>query len=194
MTQRSRQTGRSSLRTAILLTALSSVLAGLSLTASAATYRWIDDNGVVNYSERKPKDVPESRVTLVSADVKTRSRGRTRQTSPDEVPLASNSGTPARPRNTPPAAVPELPQKADLSADQQAMLEKLQQAEAERQATVAQIRNDNCDRSRRVLSNLSQNGRLKVNGRDGNVRVMSEEERQQGIKDAQRGIAENCTS
>jgi hypothetical protein len=190
MTQPSRQTKGRSLRTAILLTALGTVISGLSLPASAATYRWLDDNGIVNYSERKPKDVPESRVTLVSRDVKTRSGSRARQTRQDEVTLASNTRT----RTAPPTTVPELPQKADLSADQQAMLEKLQQAEAERQATVAQIKNDNCDRSRRVLSNLSQNARLKVSGKDGTVRVMSEEERQKGISDAQRGIAENCTS
>ena len=28
--------------------------------------KWVDDNGVVNYAERKPRGVPENRITVIA--------------------------------------------------------------------------------------------------------------------------------
>ncbi len=150
--------------------------------AAAETYRWVDNNGIVNYSERKPKGVDPARLTVIG-DKASRRQSRTRElpNADSPTPVAQNTGA-------------TEPAPAELNEKQQKMLEDLQRAEAERLANVAQIKADNCERSRRVLANLSTNGRLKVKGEDGNVRVLPEEERLQGIADAQRGIAANCDS
>ena len=71
---------------------------------------------------------------------------------------------------------------------------KLQANEQERQDTIAKIRKDNCERSRRVLDNLSSRGRIRLNQEDGSQRMMPEEERQQRIEEAQKGIVANCDS
>ena len=34
-------------------------------TANAATYKWVDRNGVVNYGEKKPSNIPESQITRI---------------------------------------------------------------------------------------------------------------------------------
>ncbi len=72
------------------------------------------------------------------------------------------------------------------------MLDKLQSAEAQRQAQVEQIRMDNCRRSRRVLANLSNTGRIRVVDESGEQLVLSEDDRTQRISEAQQGIATNC--
>lgn len=72
------------------------------------------------------------------------------------------------------------------------MLAELQQNEASRQQQVEKIRQENCQRSRRVLENLTSRGRIRINQQDGTQRAMPEEERQQRISDAQQGIVANC--
>ena len=79
-----------------------------------------------------------------------------------------------------------------MNEDQQEMLRELQTAEADRQEQVARIRQDNCDRSRRVLNNLTAKDRVRVRDDNGIERSLPEDERQQRIADAQRGIVEFC--
>ena len=139
---------------------------------AADTFMWVDSNGVVNYSERMPRDIDPSRVTRVKD---------------------SASG----PSSTPSELAPAISTSAEdepLNDSQQQMLADLQATEANRQQQVAQIRKDNCQRARRVLNNLQTSGRLRVRGEDGENRVMDEAERSQKISEAQRGIATNCDS
>ena len=72
------------------------------------------------------------------------------------------------------------------------MLKDLQAAELARQAEVTKIREDNCEKSRSVLSRLSATQRIRVNDDSGNQRIMPEDERQRRIEEAQLGIAQNC--
>ena len=82
--------------------------------------------------------------------------------------------------------------QAPLNEDQQKMLRALEAAEQQRLEQVAKIRQDNCDRSRRVLANLSAKSRIRLRGEDGTERVLGEDERQERIAAAQRGVATNC--
>ncbi len=150
----------------------------VSIPSAADTYRWVDDNGVVNYAERKPRGVPDSRITRV-ASVTTRAG-----TSSSRAP----SSSPA------PSFTPQTQNQVELTGDQQEMLRGLQQAEVDRQAQVAQIKRDNCERSRRVLANLTAKDRIRVRSETGIERVLPEEERQEKIAAAQRGIVENCNA
>ena len=162
-----------SLTTACVLSALS------ALPANADTYRWIDDNGVVNYAERVPRDVPAERVTKV-AEGKNKRESAPAPASP--APAVSNNGDSGALRTS----------QQPLTEDQQNLLNGLQAAEQSRQEQIAKIRQDNCDRSRRVLNNLSVNSRIRVRADDGSERVLDEDERQERIAAAQRGVAENC--
>ena len=170
-----------------LLSLSASIVAGLLLStlmlaptmAEADTYTWVDANGVVNYSERKPRGVPESRIRVM----KSRGPGVPSTPAPAFEYEAQSSNTPSS----------NAGQQTDLSEDQQAMLQDLQATEAARQEQVAKIRADNCERSRRVLSNLTSMGRIRVTSAEGENRVMPEDERNRRIEEAQRGIAENCT-
>lgn len=165
-----------------LITTGAFALGIVAFPVAADTYRWVDANGVVNYSERKPRGVPASQVSVVS------DRGPRASSTPNANPIPTSPSTSARPtqRGLPSEGQP------DLNAEQQAMLEQLQSAEQERQAQVEQIRNDNCDRARRVLANLSSRGRIRVVGDDGVERVLPEDERTNRIQEAQQGVATNC--
>ncbi len=168
----------SSSRSRILVTMASLFIAGTLGTGHvyADTYMWVDGNGVVNYAERMPRNVEASRVTRISDNNVTGSS-------------ASNSGNDSQ-INAPQNSATD---EENLSDSQQQMLAELQSAEAERQAKIAAVRKDNCERSRRLLDNLSSVSRVRVVADDGSESVMREEDRIARIEQAQRGIATNCT-
>jgi len=163
---------------------LSIFMSGICLCATFAmpsiadTYRWVDDNGIVNFAERKPRGIPDERVSVVEGD------------------NAGSAASNRRPSTTPldTLAVPTAPTGSlpKLDDRQQQMMAELQQNEATRQEQVTKIRKDNCERSRRVLDNLSVNNRIRVRADDGGERVITEQERQQRITEAQQGIVANC--
>lgn len=154
------------------------ILAGLlMLVASSAyaedIYRWVDAEGVVNYTERKPKGVESQLV---------RRSGRSDKVAgvaPITADASGNQTTTA---------------DSNLNSDQQAMLDDLKTSEAKRQEDIAKIKQDNCGRARAVLERLTKIGRVRVRGEDGTERALPEDERQARIDEAQKGIAANCTS
>jgi hypothetical protein len=79
-----------------------------------------------------------------------------------------------------------------LDEEQQKMLQDLQAAEQQRQVEVARIKEQNCQRSRDVLSRLTVKSRIRVRDENGQDRVMPEDERQDRIAQAQEGIALYC--
>lgn len=154
------------------------ILLPLLMGASAGIYRWVDDDGVVNYSQLKPEGVDAE---LVSADTGQRVVSRT----------PSNQGSAA-------AGDAELAEglgdeDAQLTESQQEMLRDLRNAEQQRQQEVARIREANCEQAREVLERLTSRGRIRVQGEDGQERVLPEEERQSRIDEAQRAVAANCS-
>ncbi|MAT83374.1 MAG: hypothetical protein CMQ43_05150 [Gammaproteobacteria bacterium] len=136
----------------------------------AAVYRWVDENGVVNYTQIKPEGVDAE---LVSGDT-----GRRK-------PAAA----PARPA----PAIPAGDSGQTLTPEQQQMLSDLQAAEQARQAEIARVRESNCQEARDLLQRLTARGRIRIAGPDGEERVMPEEERQRRIDEAQRAIVANCS-
>ena len=72
------------------------------------------------------------------------------------------------------------------------LMSDLEAAEQVRQEQIAKIRQDNCDRSRRVLNNLTAKTRIRVRNEDGSERALGEDERLERIAAAERGIADNC--
>lgn len=141
------------------------LLLALPAITGAEVYRWKDAKGVVNYTQ----DAPEG---IASEKIRTQAGGPSIVVKEPE-PSAESS-------------------QPDLSPEQQAMLDKLKAAEQARQAEITRIRQANCERSRSVLSRLSERGRIRVKGADGQQKMMDENERQRRIEEAQQGIIANC--
>jgi len=155
--------------TALLLIAL-----GGGFAQAEEIYRWVDENGVVNFTQLKPKDVSAQHLTTIAGG-------------PTMVGEDSAATRPAPVASSAPA-------KQELNKTQQDMLQDLQAAETARQEEVARIRAANCQKSRKVLAQLSAKDRIRVRGDDGTERIMSEEERQSRIEEAQQGIVQNCAA
>ncbi len=132
-------------------------------------YRWVDEDGVVNFTQQKPRDA-------------------------ESETIVTNTGAPRVVSDDAPAAATSAATGEQLSPEQEKMLEGLRAAEKARQDEIAQIKADNCQQSRDVLSRLTLKNRLRVKGPDGEYSVMPEEERQQRISEAQENIARYCVS
>ena len=144
------------------------LLLALPFLMGSEVYRYIDANGVVTYAQQLPYGVEGERITTVAG--------------------AATLKAPAV------AVVSAKPEEPALSPQQQAMLDKLKQADQARKDEIAQIRAANCQRSQDVLANLSSSGRIRVKGPDGEEVKMPEDERQTRIAEAQQGIIANCNA
>lgn len=144
----------------------------LPLLMGAAVYRWVDEDGVVNYTQLKPEGVEAE---LVSADTGRRVvNPSTPQPSPDAAQSVQDQ------------------EQQQLTDNQQEMLADLRAAEAARQREIAKVRDANCQQARGQLQKLTSRGRIRVVGDDGVERVMPDEERRERIDQAQRSVAANC--
>ncbi len=164
--QRRREMGDFIVMRTLFKTAL--LICCLPFLTAADIYRWVDANGVVNYTQQKPKGVDAE---LVSGAHDT---GAVAAQTPQAVSQPESAAQPA------------------LNDEQQSLLRDLQAAEEARQQEVARVREDNCTRARSVLTRLTAKGRIRVRDDDGEYRIMNEEERQSRISEANQGIAMNC--
>ncbi len=137
------------------------------LMGAEVVYRWVDADGVVNFTQQLPRGVKAQEIT-------TREGAPSVIRNVEEVTENTERGQP------------------ELSDEQQAMLDELRAAELVRQEEVTKIRAANCQQSREVLSNLSLTARIRVRDSDGVERVMGEDERLRRIEEAQQGIVINC--
>lgn len=148
--------------------------AAVSSASAEEIYRWVDADGVVNYTQQKPRDV--------EAQALTTQRGaptRVRSTSTASVGSSGNAGETA---------------DEPMTDAQQRMMDELQAKEQRRQQEVAEIREQNCQKSRRILDDLSAKERIRVRDDNGQERIMPEDERLRRISEAQQGIVDNCAS
>lgn len=150
----------------------------VSAASDGAVYRWVDENGVVNYTQLKPEGVAAERVSANGATARSVSR--------------SVSSAPASGQPEVSSVNAEGASDVPLTEAQERMLEDLKHVESERQAEISRIKKANCEEARSVLNNLTSRGRIRVIGDDGEYRVMPEEERQERIDTAQKAVALNC--
>ena len=138
----------------------------LPALGGAEIYRWVDDAGVVNYTQHSPEGIEAERIV-------------------------TRGGAPRVAIPTVVQAEVEDPD-AGLSNEQKAMKKRLEVAENARQAEIARIKQSNCSRAQRVLEKLSAKGRIRVRDAQGEEVAMTEEERQSRIIEAQRDVVSNC--
>jgi hypothetical protein len=133
----------------------------------------VDLDGIVNFTQLKPRGVPAQQIvtgkhsTIVTEAIDPL----------DGEPLGGQSNNGVR-----------------LTPEQQQMLDDLEAAEQVSQDEIAKIKKASCSKSRNLQGRLSRTSRIRVRDSDGSERIMGEDERQQRITGAQRGISENCIS
>lgn len=139
----------------------------LPLLLGAEVYRWVDKDGVVNYTQVKPRGVE-------AEQLQTRSSG----------PInASDAGSQPAATATPGPTEAQQRLRRELEQDEQARLQDM-----------AQIKQENCTQARGTLDKLTIRNRVTETDESGERRVLPEEERQARIKQAQDAIVDNCTS
>ena len=155
---------------AIVTTIFLTVLGQGSFATEAPYYTWIDENGVVNFSQQNPTGVDAMLIT------KERRFGAKIVEKP----------------KTQPVAIP-LPDAAPGSEDELNAEEKSTQEEFENtMKEIVIVKRENCDRAKKNLTNYTNRGRIKLKGEDGEYRVLTDEEMQENINKFQDGIDENC--
>lgn len=152
------------------------LLCCLPALMGAEVYRWVDEHGVVNYTQQQPTNVASERVVAGQA-APSRPPGDSQTRAEPPAAAASGAGQPPADR---------------LTDAQREALKGLEAAEQARQQELANIRKANCERAQGVLERLTTRGRMRVRDAEGNEQIMTEEERQQRIAEAQRGVVENC--
>ena len=149
--------------------------------ASADIYRWVDANGVVNYTQQKPRGV--------NAELVGSSRSR-----PRSAP-AQDAAPPAEPEPGSVAADATVAERrAAMSEAQRQRLDELEAEQERRKAELAMEREENCNKANDVLDQLTERSRIRIRGEDGTERIIGEDERQSRIQEAQLAIAEHCTT
>ncbi len=144
----------------------------LAFTDSARSedpyYIWVDEDGVTNYSQRNPRDV-DAKLVSKSAPFGTKNAPTQRGIRPKRLPAGQSQAQPA--------PAPD----ASMDKEEQAVAEE-----------IARIRASNCNIGKRNLAKLQAYARLRVNDPDGGDRVLTDEEKQQRIENAQKTIRDNC--
>lgn len=137
----------------------------LSLFATAAfaeIYKWVDENGQTHYTQQAPRDVP---ATVIK--------------------------TPP-----PPAIDPNIAQQqVDDLIKQQESEEKMSIEQQNQQKIAAENKAEqekNCKIAQQQLQQYQNNPGRRIMDADGNVTRLTEEERQQKIKEAQENVTKYC--
>ena len=142
---------------------MGSLLLALAPTVMAAqVYKWVDAQGVTHFGAQPPEGTSAATVNTNAAQ-----------------PKASNFPPPAPPK-------PTLAPSADEK--QKAIDEKVRQEVAQQEAE----RSRNCTQLRTNLAQLKNNPRVRVEDGNGELRRITEEERQARIVQSEADIRENC--
>ncbi|BBP85480.1 hypothetical protein PHLH8_51220 [Pseudomonas sp. Pc102] len=154
-----------------------SLLLALGSSAMASqVYKWVDAQGVTHFGAQPPQ----------GQDAKSISTGTAQ---PKEVKPSFENPYPVQPKAEEKAepAKPAAPANAGSDEKQKAIDEKVKADVAKQEAE----RKKYCDTTRTNLAQLQNNPRLRVD-EGGQIRRLSEEERQAKIAEAKKAIDENC--
>jgi len=132
-------------------------------SATARSYRWVDENGVTIYSQSPP---PSGTARTVIK--------------------------PPPPAGTPPEdTMKKL--KARLDALDETKKKTTETKDKEKkEAGRAEIKKKNCQSATAHLKNLEEHGRLKMKMDDGNYKILTDEERTADIEKTKQTIEKNC--
>ena len=149
-------------------------------SAEQAVYRWVDANGVVQFTQTAPRGIPYERVSPSGRQQQAPSFYNPRRGSPATVAASSAAGE----------ASDAAPQS--LSADQQQRQAALQEEAQARLSEIAEARRRNCELARQQFEEFTTFARIRVADGQGGVRILSEEERAERLAEAEQAILLNC--
>ena len=152
------------------LIALLLIASGVS-ASEEEYYTWVDENGVVNFSERNPQGYNARHVTAGQ-----RQFGYHYE---DEEPEE-------------PPADPQSSEQAVPPAGERPIDKELVEEEKRINQEIAATKRTNCNIGRLNLKQLQNYNRIRMKDDDGKVRVLTDEEKQARIAEAQKTINENC--
>lgn len=171
-----------------LFTVLCLFFAATTAWAAEDYYVWIDENGVVNYSEKNPPGYNARHITSAREldelrnDPNARRPGRRPNRQPDEAEEEQSEPTTA-PENM--ARSPESGDEVDpdeIAAEERAEIEK----------QIAAVKRKNCEVGKRNLAQLQAYARIRIKDENGEERMLGDEEKQAKIAEAREVIRENC--
>lgn len=146
------------------------ILIALPAIAEEDYYTWVDENGVVNYSERNPQGYD---ARFITRETRFGYENR-RSTFPPE-----------------PESAPESEEGPDLETDAEFETE-MAQIEADK-ARNEEIRRSNCRVARLNLEKLANYNRIRVEDENGDMRFLDEAEKQERINQARQSVQDNCS-
>lgn len=138
------------------------VLLCFSIPSHGAIYKWVDEDGVTQFSQFPPSQQEAERV-----------RGA------------------ARPAEDPGAARERLQQKLD-GFDQRQETESVSREEQAAQQEQQALRQRNCEAARHNLEILARGGRTRIRTESGETTYLTEEQRQERLETARKAVQENC--
>jgi len=142
---------------------LGAMLIAVSLSAHAAFYKWVDANGVTQYSQSPP---PSGHYQEMR--------------SPSPPPAGDTNAEQQKVEASPPTQGSASARAAAAPPD------------AKRQAKQAMEQERYCQRARQNLATLENHARLRYKSEDGSLRIMSDEEKQARITETRKMIDETC--
>ncbi|MBL6691450.1 MAG: DUF4124 domain-containing protein [Pseudomonadales bacterium] len=148
------------------------LLLALPAVAEEEYYTWIDENGVVNYSERNPQGYNAQFV------------GRETRFGYD----TQRSIFPPEPESE--SGINEDDEGPELETDE-GFRQEMAQIEADKKRN-AEIRRSNCRVARVNLEKLANYNRIRVEDENGQTRFLTDEEKQARIDAARQSVSENC--
>jgi len=146
----------------LCITGLVALLALNAPATLAKTYKWVDENGVTQYTSTPPP----------KGDFKSIKK-------------------PPKPAIDPQKAKSNFDKRTDAFKKRTDDAGKAK-AESDKLAAKAADDKKKCDQARKNLANFNAKSRIRVTDKDGTVRNMPEEERQASIKNAQEAIDSYC--
>jgi len=151
----------------IIMTIFLTVLGQGSYATEAPYYTWIDENGVINFSQH-PTGLDAKLIN------KEHRFGKEIVEKPKNQPL--------------PLPVVAPKSEDDLNAEEKSTQEDFEKTMKE----IAIAKRENCDRAKKNLMNYNNRGRIRLKGEDGEYRILTDQERQEDIKEFQNRMNENC--
>ncbi len=128
-------------------------------------FKWIDDEGIPQYTDQAPKDREYTIVETFGA------------------PKSAEAALKKR------AEAAAAAQASKSAAEESGKDFEAQKLERERQA---KVRAENCKNARANLKTIQENARVRILGEDGEYRYLTPEERQAQIDQASEMIANSC--
>ena len=139
---------------------------------SAEYYTWVDENGVTNYSQRKPADLETTHVTPTYTFGTSRAR-------------PARDPEPAAPDSTSTTATTTGGEEIDPDA-------LVAEERAKYEAELADERKQNCSLGKQNLARLQTYARIRVRGDDGQMRYLSDQEMEEKRKESREAIKFHC--